>query len=49
MEGIATAAWMPYARDMEGRRVRRKGVLKLVAARTGVKSGIVMEGWIGDG
>ena len=43
MDGIATAAWIPYARDMEGRRVRRKGVLKLVAARRGVRRGMVVE------
>ncbi|KAI6804413.1 hypothetical protein KC361_g18 [Hortaea werneckii] len=31
MEGMATAACNPYARPMEGIRVRRKGVRKLVA------------------
>lgn len=33
MDGIATAACMPYARPMDGTRVRRKGFLKFVAWR----------------
>ena len=33
MEGIAAAAWTPYARPMEGTRVRRNGLRKFVAWR----------------
>ena len=41
MEGMATAAWRPYARPIEGRRVERKGVLKEVAWRRVERTAIV--------
>jgi len=34
---MATAAWIPYARPMVGSRVRKKGVLKLVAWRKALR------------
>jgi hypothetical protein len=41
MEGIATAAWIAKAADIEGTSVRRKGFLKFVRWRREVRSGIL--------
>jgi len=44
MLGIATAAWMPYARPMLGMTVRRKEVLKLVALSMLLRRDILVKG-----
>jgi len=42
---MATAAWSPYARPIEGRRVERKGVLKVVAWRR-VERTAMVDVWV---
>jgi hypothetical protein len=44
MEGIATAACKPYARPMEGMRLRRNGLRRLVAVSREVSSVMVSRG-----
>jgi hypothetical protein len=45
MLGMAAAAWRPKARPMEGMRVRRKGLRKLLRCRRVERRGIVAMRW----
>lgn len=47
MEGIATAAWMPYARPMDGMSVRRNGFWKAVRRRRVWSTGGMVGDWEG--